>query len=101
MELERLLDDVQAILELDGRWTSSPPAEERLNSSVPFCMDTLEFTEWLQWIYVARLRALIEANSPLPKGALVKPYAEEAMRVANYDSPDLLILIEAIDKQLA
>ncbi|MEJ2064035.1 MAG: YqcC family protein [Reinekea sp.] len=69
-------------------------------STEPFSIDTLSFLEWLQWIYIARLRALIEAGNPLPGGAQVLPYAEESLKASAISVPGLLALIGELDKAL-
>ena len=35
-------------------------------STMPFMYDTLQVEEWLQWVFVPRLHALLDANAPLP-----------------------------------
>ena len=51
----------QALLELEralrelGFWAAAPPAADRMSSAAPFCIDTLSFEEWLQWILIPRL----------------------------------------------
>ena len=46
-------------------WSSTPPAEQALASSMPFCYDTLDFSEWLQWIFIPRLHLLLYETLPL------------------------------------
>lgn len=96
-----LLDGIQTAMQRASMWQTQAPDSEKLASTAPFCIDTLSFLEWLQWIYVARLRALIEANGRLPKGANVLPYAEESLRVSGERVPGLLALIEQLDAELA
>ncbi|MCP9339693.1 YqcC family protein [Stutzerimonas xanthomarina] len=49
-----------------GVWTSSPPAPESLASQEPFCVDTLAFDQWLQWIFLPRMKHILEHDQPLP-----------------------------------
>lgn len=60
-------------------WEAAPPAPERLASEVPFCHDTLEFTQWLQWIFVPRLRAVLEGGHALPTACAIAPIAEDVL----------------------
>lgn len=48
-------------------WESEPPSPEALQSAQPFAVDTLEFTQWLQFVFVSRMKALIEGGHPLPQ----------------------------------
>ena len=41
--------------------------------------------------------ALIEAELPLPTGAQVKPYAEEALKFEKRSTQQLLVIIDRID----
>lgn len=95
-----LLDQCQQLLERRGRWETQPPAPEKMMSTEPFSVDTLTFIEWLQWIYIARLRAILEAQGALPSGAQVAPYAEEALKNEPGDWVDLVSLIRQLDQLL-
>lgn len=95
-----LLDQVQDVLEKQSLWQTIPPSPDKMMSVQPFSIDTLSFLEWLQWIYIARLRALLESGAELPKGAQVFPYAEEALKAQGDNLSDLLALIAELDDQL-
>lgn len=84
-------------MQLAGWWQSQAPSADRLSSSAPFSIDTLSFLEWLQWIYIARLRAIIEAEGRLPSGADVYAYAEEALKEKGTEALSLLDLIRRLD----
>lgn len=56
------------------------PDPEALNSNSPFCIDTLDFHEWLEYIMIERFRQMIAANMPLPQKMLVHTYAQERYR---------------------
>lgn len=45
-------------------WESEPPSPEALQSAQPFAVDTLEFTQWLQFVFVSRMKVLIEGGQP-------------------------------------
>ena len=96
-----VLDQLQSEMEKEGLWQSVPPAAEKMMSIEPFSIDTLTFTEWLQWVYVARLRAIIDAKAELPTGAQVAPYAEESFRVEDIQSLPILRLIRQLDDLLS
>lgn len=96
-----LLDALETELSAMGKLTSAPPAAEAFDSTVPFCMDCMPFTAWLQWLFIPRMRAIIDAGAQLPSGANIKPYAEEALLHERCYSTALLTLIEQIDDHLA
>ena len=99
-ELARLLIAIEQGLRTIDRWEGMPPEPERLASEVPFCHDTLEFTQWLQWIFVPRFRALIEGGGELPSACAIAPAAELAFADVEVDVAHLLSLIERFDRVL-
>ena len=99
--VSQLMDDIQRCLQQSGHWQTIPPTVEKMQSQAPFSIDTLTFLEWLQWVYLARLRAIIDAGSDLPSGALVAPYAEEALKADGVLIDNLLPLIHQLDSALA
>ncbi|WP_086982576.1 YqcC family protein [Vibrio aphrogenes] len=60
-------------------WESIPPSEAALQSTQPFAVDTLEPTQWLQWIFIPKMRELIQSESQVPIGFEISPYFEESM----------------------
>ena len=97
VEILNVLDNLESELKALGCWSGMPPSPEAMASEVPFCMDTMPFTQWLQWFYIPRVKALLEAGADLPKGSNIKPYAEEALMVEKVASERILVLIERCD----
>jgi len=60
-------------------WHDQIPSPAAMASRTPFCADTLAFSEWLQFVFLARMRTLIEHNEPLPSASAIAPLAEEAL----------------------
>jgi len=83
-----------------GLWEEYPPLRGALNSALPFCYDTLNLTQWVQFVLIARLRALIETAEPLPGRCDIAPYAEEALRFVERDTDCLLQLLWELDRLL-
>ncbi|MCQ4296674.1 YqcC family protein [Pseudomonas stutzeri] len=65
-----------------GLWSAEPPPEEALVSVEPFCVDTLRFEQWLQWIFLPRMKAIVESDLPLPAASDICAMAEVAYREA-------------------
>ncbi len=96
-----LLAELEAELKRQSLWEAMPPSPEALASTSPFCVDTLPFTQWLQWIYIPRLRAIMDHGAVLPTGSDIKPYAEEAFKAQHIENRlSLLELIEQLDWQM-
>ncbi|MGY4677550.1 YqcC family protein [Pasteurella sp. P03HT] len=69
----------QVMVELNV-WQTTPPEEQAFLSEQPFALDTMSPTEWLQWIFIPRMHALIESGAPLPSKISITPYLEEALK---------------------
>ncbi len=88
-QLSSLLDDLQPELDQQGLWATQPP----------FFADTMNFSEWLQWVFIARFRAILEADHPLPGQCDIAPMAEEALKGMEQDVTGIINLIKQFDDQ--
>ena len=57
---------IERELRLQNWWSEQPPMSEALASQQPFCVDTLAFEQWLQWIFLPRMKQLLESAAALP-----------------------------------
>ena len=57
-----LLFELEEILKAAGLWSAVTPSQEALASQQPFACDTLAFEQWLQFIFIPRLQALLKTN---------------------------------------
>lgn len=95
-----LLDELERQLRALGYGQTKQPSDEALASVEPFAIDTLEPQQWLQWIFLPRMRALIKANQPLPSGFSMAGYFEQCWQQQESYSP-LLAVIRQIDQEVA
>lgn len=75
----KLADSLLAIereLRMAGLWGRHSPSAEALASEHPFCIDTLTFEQWLQWVLLPRMKVLLEEDLPLPGASGVTEMAE-------------------------
>jgi uncharacterized protein YqcC (DUF446 family) len=94
------LEQIEALMREHHLWQESPPEPDALASREPFCVDTLEPLEWLQWIFIPRMQALINAGHPLPKNFSIAPYFEVAMAPDQAVLPHLLLMLRQLDALL-
>lgn len=97
---DALIDIEKELREL-RLWDLISPAPEALSSTQPFAIDTLTFPQWLQFIFLPRLYAMIEQKLPLPVASGVAPMAEEYFRVLAVNSAPLISHLKRIDKLLS
>jgi len=98
--INSLLIQLETELKQQLLWSSSAPADAALASTTPFCCDTLRLEQWLQFVFLPKLRSLLQAGQPLPAKVSVLPYAEEAFKAQGQRLLPLLKLIAQIDYTL-
>lgn len=81
-------------------WQETPPSDQDLSSALPFCYDTLEFPQWLQFIFLRKMRLLLQTGAALPTTCGIAPYAEEYFKQTQKDASVLLSHLLAVDKLL-
>jgi len=94
--IERL-QQVEAVMREHDHWQAYSPEAEAFNSTEPFCLDTLQPLEWLQWVLIPRLYALIEAGASLPQDFAVTPYYEVALPPSTPGHAALLAALNKLD----
>jgi len=83
-----------------GLWDSQAPSAAALASQEPFCLDTLSFPQWLQFIFLPRMNSLCEQALPLPAKCGIAPMSEEYFRPLDLDGAPLNAALARIDQIL-
>jgi uncharacterized protein YqcC (DUF446 family) len=99
--IAEVLLEVEANLRTSGKWEQQPPDSRDLSSTQPFCFDTLSFEQWLQWIFLPRMKRIIEQQKPLPPRSGIHVYAHEYLRNSDLSTGRLLKLIKRFDDLIA
>jgi uncharacterized protein YqcC (DUF446 family) len=97
----KVLVDIEKELRALHLWNSVSPSVEALASTQPFAIDTLNFPQWLQFIFVPRLSFMIAQQLPLPNNSDVAAMAEEYFQVLSLNSSLLLKHLQKIDSLLS
>lgn len=95
--LADIILELESALREQALWESSPPSFEALGSQQPFCVDTLRFSQWLQFIFIARIKIIIESGDTLPARSGIVPIAEENFRGADYDASRIIHCLAKFD----
>ena len=90
-----LLTSLEDEMKRVGLWSDTQPSAGALQSQQPFCVDTLAFEEWLQFIMIPRFQQMSLSNAPLPAQSDVSTMAEHVLIIDQHES--VLKLIKAID----
>ena len=60
------IDEIEVEMRRIGLWSEKPPAPEAFDFHRAFAMDTMAFSQWLQFIFVPRVNQIIESGEPFP-----------------------------------
>ena len=90
---------IERELRLQGWWDAESPGAEALSSVEPFSVDTLEFEQWLQWIFLPRMKMILEQDLPLPNASGIQEMAELVFAQRNLQGKDrrLQVLLKEFD----
>ncbi|MET1081345.1 MAG: YqcC family protein [Pseudomonas sp.] len=69
---------IERELRQQGWWDVAPPSAQALASDAPFCVDSLALEQWLQWVLLPRMGALLAAGGALPSASGIQAMAELA-----------------------
>lgn len=75
-ELDQALERLEATLSSVDLWKTPQPEAAAFESQEPFCVDTMELPQWLRYVFIPRLRALVDARATLPASCQVAPAVE-------------------------
>ena len=94
-----LLIDLESELRNLNLWDAEMPAPEALLSTQPFCLDTLQFYQWLQFVFLPRMHQMVDELAPLPAQCGIGPMSEEFFRsesISGISVTELLIRLDSV-----
>lgn len=77
-QTQHLLLQLEQALQHCGLWSEVAPAADAFASKAPFCIDSMPFEHWLQWVFLPKMRQLVATRMPLPRQSQILPMAEVA-----------------------
>jgi uncharacterized protein YqcC (DUF446 family) len=96
-KLAVLLDDIETELKRLDLWEAQPPPPRAFRSPNPFCFDTMAVPQWLQWVFIPRMRETLAMSVPLPAACQVAPAVELYFDDIGADHGRLVMLLEQFD----
>ncbi len=99
-QIPPLLTALETELKHLGLWSALPPDAQALASRLPFCIDTLRFEQWLQYIFIPKMQLLLDTAAPLPTKIALLPLAEQVFNDTDTRFSRLLSIISALDSRL-
>lgn len=101
LQAQQLLAAIEVELKHASLWNEVPPSAEALASTTPFCIDTMPFADWLQFVFLVKMSKLVAMQMPLPENMAIHPMAAEAFQHLCADTRQLSVLTLAFDQLLA
>lgn len=96
-----LLQQIESELRVLQLWTKDIPSAEVLASTAPFACDVMTLAQWLQFIFLPRMQALLDARLPLPLSCSIYPMAELAWAPLTAELQPLLHQLKMLDTLLS
>ncbi|MCG6659261.1 YqcC family protein [Halomonas campisalis] len=97
-ELDVALRRLEATLKATDMWRMERPDAEAFDSQQPFCIDTMTPLQWLRFVFIARLDALIEVRGPMPAKCDVAPAMEAYLVQRGVRARDRLLIAKAVEE---
>ncbi|MDB1124623.1 YqcC family protein [Vibrio algarum] len=97
LPLFTLLLETETCLRRLSLWGNEQPEKSALLSKEPFALDTLEPEQWLQWIFIPKMREMLESQL-VPSGFSISPYFEEVWKTDSVKL-ELIALLHQIDEE--
>src|SRR2546421_5089379 len=88
-------DQIEAELRRSGFWLNQALRPEQLDFTQAFAMDTMTFTQWLQFIFLVRVREAVASNE-FPSSSSVGAQAVREFD-GHPDADRLLTLLSEFD----
>jgi len=89
---------IERELRVLGMWKAVPPSDEDLSSREPFCVDTLDFDQWLQWIFLPRMKTILEQDLALPNASGILEMAQMVYASRPTETKTLQTLLAEFDQ---
>lgn len=89
-------DAIEAEMRRVGLWSEAPPAPEAFEFRQAFAIDTMAFSQWLQWVFLPRVRSIISERGQFPSTSMVGAQAVREFDGAG-EADELVTLLSRFD----
>ena len=96
--LDEALAEVERELARHELLEGERPSAEALSSRQPFCIDTLRFPQWVQFVFLPQLSDRLSAGESMPDYCEVAPMAEEYLRTEQMAAEALIRALRELDR---
>ena len=100
LRVTHILEQLELELKQRSLWQVASPSAEAMASTLPFCMDTLDFHQWLQFVLIVRLRQMMLLQMALPTQSALYPMATEVYKQELGYYSTLIEILAELDETL-
>ncbi|MGM0987606.1 MAG: YqcC family protein [Pseudomonadota bacterium] len=97
-ELGAALRELEATMKAANLWRMERPEPGAFQSVQPFCIDTMTLPQWLRFVFIVRLEALVESGSAMPTSCDVAPAVDAWLKQEGTRASDRLLMCKAIEE---
>ena len=91
------IEQIENEMKRAGFWQSEPLAAEQYDFRAAFAMDTMAFSQWLQFIFIPRVKEIIETKGDFPDESQVAAQAVREFDGVN-EASTLVTLLGEFDE---
>lgn len=96
-KLKEILFDLETELRQKSIWEETKPSSEDLANTQPFCINTLKFEQWLQWVFIPKINTIIDGGLPLPTNSQIEPMVETLLKDRGFNTTNIRLIISRFD----
>lgn len=101
IKIAELLLDLECLMRQRDVWSHTPPSDVGYQSQVPFAADCWSLEQWLQFIFMPKIKALLDGDEPLPERCSIAPMVMHQGCGAGSDLTCLEPLLKALDEAIS
>lgn len=96
-KMHAILLQIEQELKETQLWQEEPIDPASLQSTEPFCCDTLKFEQWLQFVLIPKLHHMLALQQTLPTNASIAPMGEHLWQ-GDAQKLKLIELLQQLDE---
>lgn len=96
--LRSIAEGIETELKRLDLWTAGEADDTAMASEEPFRYDTMQFHQWLQWVFLPNVTDIADGREEIPENSQILPYAEESLGQHGRNEEPLLFLIRTFDE---
>ncbi|MCB8890156.1 YqcC family protein [Vreelandella malpeensis] len=96
--LAKALLELEAAMKAADLWRMPTPEPQAFESREPFCVDTMSLPQWIRFVFIARLNALVDAGAPMPAKCEVAPAMAAYLQQEKKRASDQLLVVQAVER---